>query len=262
MQPGVLKAGVTGAFHYLSSAVNWKPQADFFIGLMAGKYNVFAWDVEKSYNTNSGIFINGILPAIEYIAKTTKKAGLFYMNPDIWGTWYKPIQEQIINFLARTDINIGLWIAHYWYTPDPNAQPNYWTVSGAENMPRNWKIWQYDCNGQGGLGHQYGVGSAGLDLNVFNGTVDDLHKWVGNVPQPAPTPTPSTYPQYVTVVMVNVRSAAYKPAQGEKDNLIGTLPKDTSVYVDTYISGGYSHFQPIPEFTNGGFIATQFLKKV
>ena len=110
MQANVLKCPVNGAYHYLSSAIDWKTQADYFLKLMNNQYDTWGWDVEKSYNTNSGVFIGGVLPALEYIYKNTGKPGLFYMNPDMWSTWYQPIQSEIISFLARTDIKIGLWV--------------------------------------------------------------------------------------------------------------------------------------------------------
>ena len=108
---------------------------------------------------------------------------------------------------------------------------------------------------------QYGKPMA-LDVSEFEKVFIDSIK-AGNIPPtPAPTPQPSTYPQYVTLYMVNVRSTPYGPAQSEKDNLIGTLAKDTLVYIDTLVPGGYSHMQPIAGFPNGGFIATQYLRKV
>ena len=207
MQPGIMQAPVKGAYHYPSSAIPWKAQADFHIDLLGGKYDFFAWDPEKGYNGNTTAFIDGICPSIEYIAKTTKLPGLFYTNPDMWGTWFKPIQNDIIYLFSRTDINIKLWVAHYWWIPNPDAQPNYWKVAGAANMPQDWLMWQYDCNGQGGKGKQYGVGSAGLDLSVFNGNADALHKWLGNAQIPPQTgTTPGSTAYRVIYARINVRA--------------------------------------------------------
>jgi hypothetical protein len=95
-----------------------------------------------------------------------------------------------------------------------------------------------------------------VDINAMN------PNYFGNAPIPAPTPSPSPYPEYLTTCIVNVRSANYKPVSPEKDNVVGTLPKDTPVYVDTgFVPEGYSHIQPIAQFTNGGYIASSLLRK-
>jgi GH25 family lysozyme M1 (1,4-beta-N-acetylmuramidase) len=166
-----------GAYHYVASFMDWKKQADFFISLMNGRYDFWAWDIEKNFNTNVPEYVNGIVPALEYIYHVTKKPGLLYINPDTWGTWLKPVQDDIVNILNRTDIKIGLWVAHYWYIPNPEGTPNYFEHGGG-NMPRNWKFWQYDADQKVNVGKAYGVGSTFLDLNVFNGTKEELIKWV------------------------------------------------------------------------------------
>ncbi len=174
MEPAVLQAPVRGAYHYVSSAAPWKDQADLFLRLMAGKYDFWAWDVEKSYNGQS--IINNVVTAMEYLLQQTGKPGLLYTNPDMWGTWFAPIQKDLLKY--------ELWVAHYWWIPNPEGTPNYFKVNGASTMRRDWRIWQYDPNGQGGRGREYGVGSAGLDLNVYNGSLEDMMKWLHPLPLP------------------------------------------------------------------------------
>ena len=255
MQPGILKAPVKGAFHYLSSAINWKPQADFFIGLMGGKYDFFGWDAEKGYNAPTGIFINGILPAIEYICKTTGKPGLLYTNPDMWSSWYLPIQQQLINFLARTDITVGVWIAHYWNKPNPQAQANYWTVNKlTENMPQNWKFWQYEQTNQV---QQYGINAeaSGLDLDVFDGSAADLATWAKQTtPVPGPAPAPVAYkaiPGYNPNVHIDPSADS---------QTLGYIRSGTKIQVDRIV-GEYAHMLPNVPYTNGGWVYLPYIEK-
>ena len=179
LAPAVLQTAVRGAYWYVSSAASWIDQCDLFLQLMAGKYDFFAWDVEKAYNGAS--VADGAVPGMEYLLKQSGKPGLFYTGPDMWGTWLKPFQQDLLAY--------DMWVAHYWWKPDPSKEPNYWTVRGADTMKRNWKFWQYDPNGQGGRGYEYGVHSKGLDLNVFNGSVEDLWKWAKPDENPEPLPT-------------------------------------------------------------------------
>lgn len=71
-----------------------------------------------------------------------------------------------------------LWLA--WY-------PNQYTPGMTPLMPRgwfNWTIWQY-----GDKGEVNGI-NAKVDLDVFNGTLDDLYKFAGAQP---PVQTPTSY---------------------------------------------------------------------
>jgi GH25 family lysozyme M1 (1,4-beta-N-acetylmuramidase) len=179
LAPAVLDGQISGAYHYASSAVDWKTQADFFLQLADGKYDFLAWDVEKGYNTNSTSFIYGVLYALEYLTKEAGKRVLLYVNPDTWATWLQPIQRDLMAF--------PLWVSHYWTIradPAKDPRPNYWTVRGAANMPRDWRIWQYDDKGGGSRGKDYGAGSFGLDLNLYNGTVDEMKAWLNVPPDP------------------------------------------------------------------------------
>lgn len=223
LSPEVLKAPVKGAYHYAASEMLWRPQADFFIDLMDGKYDFWNWDVEKMNNTNTTEFIDGIIPALEYLYGVTKKPGLYYLNPDMWNTWLKPIQNDIINLLKRTDIKIGMWVAHYWNKPNPDAAPNYFTIGGCANMPRNWKIWQYAADALAPYGHEYGTGAESIDLNVFNGTVEELHNYfliptpppshpeicptcLQDWPVKCPPPAPTNLYKVVNCISLNIRS--------------------------------------------------------
>lgn len=59
--------------------------------------------------------------------------------------------------------NLPLWVAHY----DP--------PSGSPDLPKGWADWLYWQFTDHADGHAYGVGSAEIDLNYFNGDFDTYY---------------------------------------------------------------------------------------
>ncbi len=173
---------IRGGYHYFRGQWNWKQQMDVFLSQLEG-YHFWALDVEKRYNY-SGPMVNGLSPlnqpypgfieslplALEYMGKHTNIPGLIYVGPGTWIDWLKPIHSELLNY--------DLWVPHYWYKPNPEGTPNYFTIRGAGNMRRDWRFWQYTDKGMNNRGKEFGVNSFGLDLNVFNGSVEDLKVWV------------------------------------------------------------------------------------
>jgi GH25 family lysozyme M1 (1,4-beta-N-acetylmuramidase) len=120
-----------------------------------------------------------------------------------------------------------------------------------------------------------------MDVNVFRGTLDDLKAWLeyDSIPVPIPDPTPlhpdicptckqkwpqdapppvSQYPAYKLLNNANVRSKN----DSTSSLILPIIPKDAVIYVDTYIPGQYSHFQPNTVYPAGGFVATSFIVPV
>lgn len=189
---------IRGGYHYLRGQWPWKDQMDVFLEQLTGDYHFWALDVEKQLNY-SGLpilnkpypgFIESVPLAMEYLVKHAGRPGLFYTGAGMMD-WLKPVWKELSGY--------DLWIAHYWKKPNPEGIADYYTIRGADVMRRDWKFWQYDKNGQGGRGREYGVQSRGLDLNVFNGSGEDLHAWAkpiteppAPIPVPVPTPVPPT----------------------------------------------------------------------
>jgi hypothetical protein len=59
-----------------------------------------------------------------------------------------------------------------------------------KSMGKTWTFWQWTSNGDG---LAYGAESKSIDLNWFNGTLDELYA-LANTSQPSPTPTPTPSP--------------------------------------------------------------------
>lgn len=112
---------------------------------------------------------------LDYCQSQIGVKGLLYINSDVRGRFdWNPVQ----------DANYGLWQANYG--PN-NGQPN------TEPAATPWEfnaIWQYTSKGSAGGGYP-------LDMNIFNGTREQLLKYgaSGSVnPTPTPTPTPEPAP--------------------------------------------------------------------
>jgi len=156
---------IRGAYHYFSSAANWQQQAAHFLSLVdrLGEFDFYALDIEKYYNKKSAGFASGARLWIEEIARQTGKRVMLYTNPDVYVNWLLPYGVWMSD--------LPLWIAQYWWLPSPEKNP------GMAKMKRSeWRIYQYTKNGDGDA---YGVGSDYVDLNVYNGTVEEMRDWLG-----------------------------------------------------------------------------------
>jgi hypothetical protein len=56
---------------------------------------------------------------------------------------------------------------------------NPWLPPGFET----WPFWQFSSSAPG---EEHGVGSSLVDVNVFNGTPAQMHKWLNKTPEPPP----------------------------------------------------------------------------
>lgn len=170
---------IKGGYHYFRGQWNWKQQMDVFLGQLDG-YDFWSIDFEKGGNFSGLSALNKPYPglveslplALEYMKKYSGKPGLLYTGAGTWMDWLKPIWSEIDHY--------DLWVAHYWLpitVRNPEGKPNYFTIKGAETMRKDWRFWQYDDKGFENKGKLFGVGSYGLDLNVFNGDVASLRAW-------------------------------------------------------------------------------------
>ena len=72
---------------------------------------------------------------------------------------------------------VECWFARW----NPSLDPQTDSPMFNEDWP--WRFWQWEAKGNE-KGEEYGVGSVDIDLNVFNGSVDDLDTWLECVDEP------------------------------------------------------------------------------
>ena len=173
---------VRGAYHYFrseSSPVNpskkfpWEEQARLFLEWTNGKgFHFFVLDFEQAFiqgvpdNQKSAQFAADAQRWMQYVADKSEKPVLLYTNPDKYLNWLKPYGNWMQNW--------PLWLAQYHKKPSRSRDP--WLPPSVTE----WKFWQYSADiPPNNKGQAYGVQSQNIDLNVYNGTVADLHAWLG-----------------------------------------------------------------------------------
>jgi len=167
--PQSLKVPVRGVYHYFSSHSNWKEQADKFLEIVSGKQlDYYACDIEIYYNDMTKGFILGAFDWMDYIKSNTTTKVILYSNPNVYNNWITPY--------AKTRApQYDLWIAQYY-----NNWGNYLTIPPCMPTGRtDWHMWQFMPGEWGKFGKETGVGRDGVDMNVFNGSLDDMKTWLG-----------------------------------------------------------------------------------
>lgn len=92
-------------------------------------------------------------------------------------------------------VNTSLWIAHYTEQAQPSWPKGTWPA---------WSLWQY-------TDHASVAGcSAPVDGNRWNGTEDNLLRWLGPAPQPQPEPQPPPEPLTVFVTIQKPKGVEVK----------------------------------------------------
>ncbi len=156
---------VRGAYHYFRSEWGWQEQASHFLSLVKDKnFHFFALDIESADNKPSAQFAQDARRWIDHVVQKTGKKVLLYTNLVVYKTWLTPHGNWMKNY--------PLWIAQYWFEPDRNKKP------ALPDGVTEWTFWQYSADGNN-MGAAYGVGSKHLDLDVFNGPVEQLYAWAG-----------------------------------------------------------------------------------
>ncbi len=174
-----------GAYHYLSTAVPWREQVDFFIAQVKGKsFSKFALDFETGYNHMSENFA---LCAVKWIDEVQLKTGVevvLYTSPYT----YRDNLKAHTNEVDR----MKLWIAQYpsrsWSSVIQNIAQ---TLTGKPWMTptgrTDWWMWQFTDKAPGA---SWGVGSGSVDLDILNGDEDFVSDTVPEPPVDTPTVDP------------------------------------------------------------------------
>lgn len=166
---------IRGAYHYYSSAVPWKVQADMFLRLALNspantKYHNLWLDYEGhgSYNWLTSTTLKEAHKFLEYIRDNVDdkvEVGL-YTNPSHYVNHIQKYENWAVDW--------PLWLAQYWYEPSPFKKPG-WSVNGIEiKYPFNTQTyWQYSAD-TNYMGEAYGATSPHVDLDVSTKTPQEL----------------------------------------------------------------------------------------
>lgn len=144
---------LTGAYHYFLPQYDAVGQAEFFVSVVnaTGLESdlPLVLDVEEQGNTPG--FADMVLACLQRIFQLSGRKPLLYTS-----IYYAQGHLREI-----TPAHCDLWIANWTTRPNPNM-PNNWS---------DWTFWQYSNSGHGPT---YGAQSPRIDLNKFNGTLEQL----------------------------------------------------------------------------------------
>lgn len=178
-----------GAYFYQRSGYSWQLQAGKFleaVDKLEVKPHMLWCDLEKINNTLDKAMMADTLRIMDYWFQQAPEyvTGL-YTNIDILQNYILTIGKESYGpeWIARI-LGYPLWVAQYYGTP--NGQPLL--PSGV----KEWKIHQYTDKGDSfkivdGVRHRH-YGSP--DLDVYNGTIQQMEEWLGVEAEDAPTPPP------------------------------------------------------------------------
>lgn len=195
---GTSQVAIRGMYHYQRSGVSWKAQADNILAMVervTPKIHIIALDVEKINNTLDKTYFSDSKRILEYLSVNSDRRVVLYINPDVFNIAHPLMLKNFGQEGVRWLFDYPMWLAQYWWTPDPNKQPATPALRG------DWDIWQYTDKGDSKNAQgwrRYGS----PDLNVFNGTVDQMRVWAGVDDAPAPPQPPAAK---VTIESVTVK---------------------------------------------------------
>lgn len=191
---GVQKVPIRFAYHYQRAGLSWKDQVRHFYNVAsAHNFHGLVIDLEKTNNVDaSGKFITGdtfftdTRRMIEELWKVTPTV-ILYTNTDVYKNYLRPAMYRVyrdegIQWLENNP-RLIFWYAQYWLAWSVNKEPSL----PPTRRPNAWDFWQIT---EAAKGSDWGVQSGHVDVNVYNGTPQQLADRLGVViPTPGETPT-------------------------------------------------------------------------
>jgi len=193
---GVKQIGIRGAYHYQRSGVSWIDQANYFLDV-ASRYDhhFYTLDVEKYNNQLTDSFAADMFRICNHwVEQARTKKIVLYSNKDLFQTFIYPKIKALygtsgLQWLLEI---VDIWYAQYWLTPSVDKDP------ALPSWMKTWRIWQITDKALSPLtGADWGMGSKGGDVDVYNGTVDQMRAWLGLSVEPTPDPVPQPEPPIV-----------------------------------------------------------------
>lgn len=165
---GAKAAGLLrGAYHFFRCNVDAKKQADYFIDFVKAAKDDGELPPVLDLETNDGMTKEKIVVAAKVWLDRVEAA--FGKKPIIYSGQYF-LQDYLVQPGGGPPPwakDYPLWLAQY---------PNQFVEGAKPFLPRgwfNWSIWQYSDKGRiNGI-------NAAVDMNFFNGTLEELYKFAG-----------------------------------------------------------------------------------
>ena len=152
---------ITGSFHYLTWKDNIQSQIDLVVRLQKQQPSdiPIVIDVEERSGCPAQVTAGKAIKSMLDTLRT--ELGVIpgvYTNVDSWLR---------MGYFNQDILTYWLWVAN-WNVKTPSI-PKPW---------QNWVIWQYTISS---YGYMFGVQSKSIDMDTYNGTVEDLKAWIETV---------------------------------------------------------------------------------
>jgi len=180
--------GIRGHYTYQVSWDSWLKQAEEVLAHTPSDCQFMVLDIEKIGNTVDKTMLADSSRILHYWQEN-KPAGvkkvLYYANPDIYVNFILPIMGKYYP-QDKWYLEFDLWVSQWPWLKSLRSPDN--NPALPKNMRGDWKLYQYTDAGDKSL-------YSAADLDVFNGPVSDMRKWLGldvvEPPAPESTPLPS-----------------------------------------------------------------------
>ena len=154
-----------GAYHYYRTSEDPIAQADYFLDMVADKgFHFLAVDYETTGNDldKQGAF--NLLRMLKHLRRVQDLPVLIYTSPYCYRDNVTLWDEAFDTF--------PLWVARWKFSDADVADPT------AGILDRSWDLWQWSSDGCGAM---FGVGSERVDLDVYNGSVEQMQEWLNPI---------------------------------------------------------------------------------
>ena len=220
---------------------NWKSAKK--AGLLRGAYHFLDWDISPKEQAQYAWSIikhdPGELPPVidfeywnppppnaydllwQYVVEMERLSGkkpIIYTGAFFWK-----------KYGTQTDIwkNYPLWIASY-------SNQAYMETNVKDMTPWDkWTFWQYTDKGDG---IAFGAESKGLDMNFFNGTLEQLRAFATGEIIPTPEPPTTSAIELKVLRPINIRSQPNTNGSVVGSYVTGTIVKALDIHVNSNTS--------------------------
>ena len=148
-----------GIYHFLKPSHDWKKQVELFADLFNDSDAELdaVIDIERHDDLKKSDLSNMVEKFVKGLEDAIGQAIMIYTSAGFWNQ-YMPIT----GWAKHKRLWVASWTSHF----EPTL-PEEWEKPG-----KPWTFWQWSAKNQ--LGHDYGVATKSIDLNRFNGSVDDF----------------------------------------------------------------------------------------
>lgn len=252
------QAGIPrGLYHYVRVAkTDIKKQLEYILDAyvnpppdMNGKLMPLelppALDFEDSAETTKNSLLNLVEKAVIHVKQQIGKFPVIYTRTSWW--------DQRL-YMAYTNVayECPLWLAQYNLSiTAPSKIPQEWARKG-----KTWSLWQFTADGNS-LGPVYGCppppfGANGLDLNYYNGSVDDFEKQFGvRVKEVGPIIPPSDDPIEAGDMLVTTQTLNPRGSPSETGPDLGSIVNGAIVTANGPVS---NHYIPVTVYLHENWL--------